>query len=252
MPKLIFLGSSNAVPDELHENTHMVLVGDNRTVLVDCVDGTFLRLKSVDIDPLLLNDLILTHFHPDHVSGVPQLLMNMWLTGRTLPLHVHGLDYTIDRMERVLDLYGLFGWPNFFPVTFTRLPSQEMIPVLEDEELRIVSSPVKHLIPNIGLRFESLKSRKTLAYSGDTEPCPQVIRLAGGVDILVHEASGPTPGHSSARQAGQAAAQASVGELFLVHYPTGQFAAGDLVSDARAAFTGPVTLVEDLDSLDLN
>jgi ribonuclease Z len=250
MPKLIFLGTANAVPDDLHENTHMVLVGKQRTVLVDCVDSTFLRLHRIGVDTHLLSDLILTHFHPDHVSGVPQLLMNMWLTGRTLPLSIFGLPHTLDRIEEVLKLYGMFKWPKFFSVAFTRLPLQEMNPVLESEEFRVISSPVKHLIPTIGLRIEFLESKKVLVYSCDTEPCPQVIRLAQGVNILVHEASGLTPGHSSAQQAGKAAALAGVNELYLIHYPTGKFGTGDLISEARKEFDGPVTLVEDLVSLD--
>ena len=37
MPKVIILGSSNAVPSKDHENTHMVIVGKQHTILVDCV-----------------------------------------------------------------------------------------------------------------------------------------------------------------------------------------------------------------------
>jgi metal-dependent hydrolase (beta-lactamase superfamily II) len=37
------------------------------------------RLSKAGVDFNRLTDLILTHFHPDHVSGVPMLLMNMWL-----------------------------------------------------------------------------------------------------------------------------------------------------------------------------
>jgi ribonuclease Z len=249
MPKLFFLGTSNAIPDESHENTHMVLVGEKRIVLIDCVDSPILRFKKVDVDFNLLSDLILTHFHPDHVSGVPQLLMNMWLMGRSLPLDIYGLHHTLDRIENLMGLYGWSEWPGFFPVVFHRLPDHEMLPVLECEEFRILATPVQHFIPTIGLRIEFLKSQKVLAYSCDTEPCPQVVRLAEGADILIHEASGPLPGHSSAVQAGEAAAKAEVGALYLIHYPTGQFASADLLSEARTKYAGPVTQAMDFDSL---
>ena len=74
--------------------------------------------------------------------------------------------------------------------------------------------------------------------------------MAAGADILVHEASGALPGHSSAAQAGQAARQAGVGSLVLIHYPTGQFATGDPLAQARRQFDGPVTLAEDYMVLD--
>jgi len=249
MPKLFFLGTSNAIADEHHENSHLVVVGKERIVLIDCVDSTILRLKRIRVDFNLLSDLILTHFHPDHVSGVPQLLMNMWLMGRILPLNIYGLHHTLDRIEDLMGFYGWSEWPDFFSVIFNRLPAQELISVFECEEFHVFASPVAHLIPTIGLRIEFLKSKKVLAYSCDTEPCPQVIRLADGANVLIHEASGLLPGHSSAEQAGKTAAQAEVSELYLIHYPTGKYAAGDLLSEARTEFQGPVTLADDFGSL---
>jgi ribonuclease Z len=252
MPKLIFLGTSNAIPDETHENTHMVVVGKERTVLIDCVNSPILRLQKVGVEFNSLTDLIVTHFHPDHVSGVPQLLMNMWLMGHRRPLDVYGLHYTLDRVENLMGFYGWSEWPNFFPVVFHRLPAEEMTMVLECDEFRILSSPVQHFIPNIGLRIEFLRSKKVVAYSCDTEPCPQVIRLAEGADLLIHEASGKLPGHSSAAQAGNAARQSEAGSLYLIHYPTGQFTLDNMISEAKSQFQGPVTQAEDYMSLDFN
>ena len=86
MEKLIILGTSNAIPGENHENSHMVLVGEQRTVLIDCPNSPIMRFQKAGVDINNLSDLILTHFHPDHVSGVPQLLMNLWLMGRRRPM----------------------------------------------------------------------------------------------------------------------------------------------------------------------
>ena len=245
MAKLIFLGTSNAISDENHENTHMVLVGKERIVLIDCPNSPIIRFQNANVDFTRLSDLVLTHFHPDHVSGVPQLLMNMWLMGRHDPLTIHGLQHTLDRIENLMGLYGWSGWPGFFPVTFHRLPEQVLAPVIECEEFRILAVPVQHFIPTIGLRIEFVSAMKTLAFSSDTEPCAQLTQLAAGADILVHESSGALPGHSSAAQAGQAARKAEVGSLYLIHYPTGQFASGNPVAEARQQFEGPVTLAED-------
>jgi len=50
MPKLIILGSSNSIPDLKHENSHMVFVGQESTVLIDCASNPILRLKQVGIE----------------------------------------------------------------------------------------------------------------------------------------------------------------------------------------------------------
>jgi ribonuclease Z len=243
--KLIFLGTSNAISSEDHENTHMVLVGERCTVLIDCPNNPFMRFRKAGVDFEDLTDLILTHFHPDHVAGVPQLLMNLWLMGRQRSLRIHGLDYTIERVENLMRLYSWTEWPGFFPVEFHRLPEEVLVSVLECNDFHILASPVQHFIPTIGLRVEFPASNMILAYSGDTKPCPQVIELADGADVLIHEASGALPGHSSATQAGQAAQKAEVGSLYLIHYPTGLFASGSPQAEARQQFEGPVTLAED-------
>jgi ribonuclease Z len=252
MAKLIFLGTSNAISNENHENTHMVVVGEKRVVLIDCPNSPIQRFQKAGVDFTRLSDLILTHFHPDHVSGVPQLLMNMWLMGRLQPLNIYGLQHTLERTEYLMGLYGWSKWPGFFPVGFHHLPEQALVSVLDCDEFHVFASPMQHFIPTIGLRIEFTKSKKILSYSCDTEPCTHLTQLAKGADVLVHESSGALPGHSSAMQAGEAARLAGVRSLYLIHYPTGQFASGDPVAEAQRQFDGPVTLAEDYMVLEFN
>jgi len=229
VPKLIILGTSNAIPDEEHENTHMAVVGKERSLLIDCVSNPILRLRQGGIRFDQVVNLILTHFHPDHVSGVPSLLMNMWLLGRTHELNIYGLAYTLERVEKLMEFYDWDTWPNFYPVNFHVLPEQEMT----------------HLVPTIGIRIEFLESQKVLAYSCDTEPCNEVIRLASGADVLIHEATGDTLGHSSAAGAGGVARKAAVGALYLIHYPTSGLETRSLTSQAEEEYGGPVVLAQD-------
>jgi ribonuclease Z len=250
MPKLIILGSANAVPDEDHENTHMLLVGRENIILIDCVSNPIIRLRRIGLDIFNLSDLILTHFHPDHVSGVPLLLMNMWLMGRQSPLRIHGLDHTLERMEKLMEAYEWRAWPDFFPVSFNRLPHQELRPVVATDEWRVFASPVQHLIPTIGLRVEFPESGRSLAYSCDTEPCQQVVRLAKKADVLIHEATGDSLGHTSPQQAGQIASQAGARSLYLIHYPTDPALHSLWIARASETYHGPVCLAEDFLDLD--
>jgi len=251
MSKVIILGSSNAIPTRDSENTHMVIVGEERTLLIDSVSNPILRLEQAGVDFNDLTDIIITHFHPDHASGIPLLLMDMWLMGRQRPLNIYGLHYTLDRVETLMGLYNWSEWPDFFPVVFYRIPSKELSPVMDCPDFTIHASPVHHMIPNIGLRIQFKQSHKTLSYSCDTEPCDEVVRLSDGADVLIHEATGESMGHSSAKQAGEIARRAEVGSLYLIHYPTGKYAKGDLVAEARETFPGDVALAKDFMVLDL-
>jgi ribonuclease Z len=246
MQKLIVLGTAHAVPDENHENTHFAIIGEERRILVDCVGNPVVRLKQAGIEIDKLTDLFLTHFHPDHVSGVPSLLMSMWLLGHSDPLHIYGLHHTLDRVEKLMGFYDWAQWPDFFPVIFHRLPAETMTLALEDEFV-IHTSPVAHLIPTIGMRMESSKTGNVIAYSCDTQPCDAVVELAAQADMLIHEATGQFEGHTSAAQAGSIAARAEVGRLYLVHYDPED---ATLVIQAQEEFPGPVTRAEDFMSID--
>jgi len=251
VPKLIILGSSNAVPDEQHENTHMVLVGQQRSVLIDCPGNPIRRLGQSGVDQQQITDLFLTHYHPDHVSGIGLFLMDAWLLGRKDPLRIHGLPYTIDRAAKQMEFYDWKTWPNFFQVTFHRLLEDEMVLAVENEEYRIFTSPVKHIIPNIGLRFEGVQSGRVIAYSCDTEPCPEVERLASGADVLIHEAAGASYGHTSPAQAGEIASRSGARSLYLIHYPTRGADPEQFVREAQNGFNGPVSLAKDFLELEL-
>lgn len=245
MAKVIILGASNSIPTMESENTHMVIVGKERMLLIDSVSNPILRLEQAGLDFNDLTDIVVTHFHPDHASGIPLLLMDMWLMGRQKPLNIYGLHYTLDRVEGLMGFYNWSDWPNFFPVVFYRLPLKEMTPVLTCNDFIVHASPVHHMIPNIGLRVEFPSSNKVMAYSCDTEPCDEVLRLSEGVDVLIHEATGEAEGHSSAAQAGDMAKKAEVGKLYLIHYPTGRFAKSDLVAEAKTKYPGEIELAKD-------
>jgi ribonuclease Z len=245
LAELIILGTSSAIPDENHDNAHMVLCGKERLVLIDCVNNQLLRLHKAGLAYQELTDLILTHFHPDHVSGVPTLLMNLWLSGRQRLLNIFGLNETIDRLVSMMELFDWGSWPNLYPMGFHRLAGVELEQVIESSEFLISASPVCHLIPTIGLRIESIQSHKIITYSCDTEPCQEVVRLAQNADILIHEATGAFPGHTTSFQAGEIAREAEVGALYLIHYPTDKFNTKSLVNDAQETFGRPVSLAED-------
>ncbi|NJL92995.1 MAG: ribonuclease Z [Anaerolineae bacterium] len=190
MARLIVLGSAAAVSDEHHDNTHLLLEGENSVVLIDCGSNPVVKLKRFGIHYERLTDMILTHFHPDHVAGVPIFLMHMWLIGRKAPLRVYGLHHCLERTEDMMLAFSWDTWPKFFPVAFHRLPERPDVLVLDNQDFRITAFPVKHYIPTVGLRIEVKSSGKVIGYSCDTEPVPNCIAIGRDADLLVHEAAG--------------------------------------------------------------
>jgi len=243
MIKLTFLGTASAVPNKNHQNTHMIFETQGRTILVDCVGNPVVRLEQAEIDPLSITDLILTHFHPDHVSAVPLLLMDLWLMGRELPLYIYGLTSVIERIKNMMDLYEWRNWDGFYPVKFIELPGDEQVTLIDQRELKVTASPTCHMVPSMGVRIQVLEG--TLTYSSDTSPCDTLLNLARGSNILIHEATGEGTGHTSPEQAGQIAQQADVNTLYLIHYPP-SCDIDEWVARAQRNFSGEVKAARDL------
>ena len=252
MAKLIFLGTASAVAYEDHENSYMVLKGESSSILVDCAANPILRLKKAGIDFREVNDLIITHFHADHVAGLPNLLMDMWILGRQAEFRIYGFQHTISRVNKMMKLFDWDTWDHMYPVSLITIPEKEIYPVLENPDFRIFSSPVDHLIPTIGLRIETVKNNFIIAYSPDTNPISQMIQLGTDADILIHEAGGSYEGHTSPSQAGEVAAQANAGSLYLIHYSLyGDKNAESIITEAKKTFPGKVVLAEDFMEIDL-
>lgn len=239
----IALGTAHAIPDEHNANTHFLCIDGEYSVLVDCPDVGIVRLQRAGVRPTDLSALVVTHFHPDHVGGVPLLLMNLWLMGRRAPLTVYGLDHTLSRLEQVMEFYGWPQWPNFYPLHFHRISGEHTAPFLETPNTRWFAREVQHMIPAIGLRVEMPTLGKVLAYSADTAPCPATVALAQDADALFHEATGEAPGHSSAAQAATIATEARARALYLVH--TDPARRPQLQAEAQQHFSGPVQVIQD-------
>jgi ribonuclease Z len=246
MAKLIFLGTASAVSYEGHENTYLAIQGEQGSILIDCAAKPVLRLQKAGIHYNDLSDLVITHFHPDHVGGLPNLLMDMWILGRQSEFRIYGSEHTISRIVQMMTLFDWDTWTNMYPVSFHTVPLEESYPLLENSEFMINSSPVDHLIPTLGLRVEYKTNGFISAYSCDTNPVESTVRLAKDADVLIHEAAGPHQGHSTPFQAGEIANQAQVRSLYLIHYSFyGDQTAESMVIEAKKTFPGEIVLAED-------
>ncbi len=243
MEKITILGSANAVAKPDQQNAHLLFETSTRKILVDCGDHAAASLACAGVELNQITDLILTHFHADHVGSLPLVIMDMWLEKRSSPLTIYGLDITLQKAKQLLDLFDWQKWMNMFPVNFVVVPEEGFEGMIVDGEVEVTAKPVLHLIPTIGLRFQFTGGR-TVVYSCDTEPCDNLALLASNADILLQEAAGPGKGHTSPEQAGEIAARCGVKQLVLIHYE-GRRGRQVLLSEAKDKFSGKILVAED-------
>lgn len=228
---LLGTGSADGGPDRT--TTMLVVEHGATTVLVDCGGDAVHRMLAMDLRPKDLAAVVLTHEHPDHISGFPLLIEKMWLRGRKRPIDVYGLAPTLEKARALFAVFATDQWEGLPEIRYHVVDAEPGAPVVSLDGLEITATPVDHPVPTIGLRFKAGDTR--LAYSCDTAPTAAVTDLARGAALLLHEGTGSLPGvHSSPEEAAQIAADAGAGRLVLVHAPPD--ATDDGLAEARATF----------------
>ncbi len=217
------------------------------TIVVDCGGDVVQRLLSAGVEIGWIDALVVTHEHPDHVGGFPLLMEKLWLSGRRRPLPVYGIESAVRQAARCWDVFDTSRWTGVPEIIWHEVEYKERARVLTNDYVEIAASPGVHGAPVVGLRIESRETGQAVVYSCDTEPCESIARLANRANVLVHEANGASPGHTSVTQAAEIARDAGVGRLLLIHLPV-EVSTSEIRA-ARRVFPR-IELAEDLATLD--
>lgn len=249
--KVTVLGSGTAIPD-LRRNASGLAVETSRSlILVDMGPGTLRRLTEARIAPASIDIILITHFHPDHVSDLtPFLFAQNYEHGpvREAPFFLVGPAGLRAFYEKHVAIFGKWIIPTGERLRLRQLDAQQSDEI-HFEEFRIVikSAPAAHTVPSLSYRIEADGS--SVAVSGDTDRSERLGELAADADILICESSFPDDrklvGHLTPSEAGEIARQAGVKKLVLTHfYPPCDET--DVVSQAAARFSGEIVKAEDL------
>lgn len=105
---ITFLGTGNAVPTKLRNHTAILASFLNEQVLIDCGEGTQRQFKVAGISPARLTRLLVTHWHGDHVLGIPGLFQTLAMSEYGKSLQVCGPRGTLRSMYHLQELFHEF------------------------------------------------------------------------------------------------------------------------------------------------
>jgi ribonuclease Z len=251
VPRLIILGSGDALTSPSHDNTALAIATRHRLLLIDCSGSPVLKLRRSGFDAGDLDHVLLTHGHADHIYGLPALLQYLDLVGRDRPLPIYGNEEALSRARAITSALDVgTGFASWRSLDMGRGSE----PFLEDDDYTLRAFPSCHSLPTTGYSMTLEPGAVSLVYSADTEPCLAVAEAARGADTLVHEATvlEPERGHSTPAQAAEVAAAAGAGLLVLVHLPEVLIRnPGPALAEAAAFFPGEIRLAADGDIIPL-
>lgn len=279
--KLTLLGTGVPTPNPNRCGPALVVQVEGEAILMDCGSGTTHQLIRAKLDPSKVNYLFFTHHHFDHNIDYAHFILATWTMGRETPLNVYGPRGTA-RLTKVLledvfeaDIQSRVSSGKYKPSEGLEINSQDIDEgfVLEKGKWKLTCTRVDHFKhgENYTLAYRIDADGKSAVFSADTAPCGNLIRLAQGADVLVHEvfycpelvATGylwgrhrkePTnspadfvapKGHTLPEQVGKLAKEAKVKKLVLTHF----FSDTNLEELARIVkndFAGEVILGRDL------
>ncbi|MBB4634139.1 MBL fold metallo-hydrolase [Longimicrobium terrae] len=234
MATVHLLGTGAGFSGPERTTTMLAFESDGRSVVVDCGGDVVQRLLVSGVDLGGIEAMIVTHEHPDHVSGFALFIEKIWLSGRRDPLPVIGIRPAIDQARRVWEAFRTESW-DVPEIQWREVAHEAGAEVLVNERWRITCAPGVHGAPVVGLRVKDVRGGGVCAYSCDTAMCEPITEMSRGAGLLVHEATGTElGGHTTREQAAQVAVQAGAGRLVLVHLPPAM--TDELLDEARAIF----------------
>lgn len=103
--KMTFLGTSGAIPTAKRNHTSILLSYDQENILIDCGEGTQRQFRKAKLNPGKVTKILITHWHGDHVLGLPGLLQTLAFGDYNKTLTIYGPKGTKKYVKNMLDTF---------------------------------------------------------------------------------------------------------------------------------------------------
>ena len=225
---VVFLGTGGSVPSARRSTASVLIARGGDRMLFDCGEGTQRQLQR-SLGLVQLDEIYLTHFHADHILGLPGLLKTYDLTDREVPLKIYGPSGLRELFRVLAPLIGRLG----FAIELEELAPGDAV---GHDEYEVQSFEAAHSVRASGYalvederpgRFDPAAAKaagvpegpafaalqrgeevegseglvsprqvmgesrpgRTIAITGDTAPSPATVAAAADAELLIHDSS---------------------------------------------------------------
>ncbi len=267
--EVVLLGTGNPIPDAARAGAATLVRAGGQTLLFDAGRAVCMRMAAAGTLPIMLDAILLTHLHSDHISDLGDVVTTHWImTQAPTPLRIIGPHATNRVVEGTLaalapDIsyrrahHADLDWDPLVEVT-------EASPGVVHAEgtVTVVARSSNHrpVEPTLAYRVEH--EGRAVVLAGDSVPCDGIDQLCEGADVYVQTVlrddlvrlvpmqrfRDTIDYHSTVEQAAKTAARGGVATLVLTHQvPTpAPGSADEWIALARQHFAGEVVWGEDL------
>ena len=226
--EVTFLGTSSMVPTKERNQSGVLIRYKNEGILIDCGEGTQRQFKQKGIPLTRITKILISHWHGDHVFGLPGVMSTLGAAKYTKTLEIYGPIGTKKHFEAMFEAFVFDKRINF---EIKEIKSGKFF---ENKEFCLETLPLEHGVTTLGYNFiendirhvdakkakklgipngplmgklqrnESIDFKnkkinpkdvtyiekgKKITIIADTVPCKNAVKLAEDADLLICEAT---------------------------------------------------------------
>ena len=197
--RLILLGTGGGPrPRKANSASAQVIIVNGNAYVIDCGEGVARQLVIAGVPLPTLRHVFITHHHSDHNADYGNLIWLAWTAGLRARVDTWGPPPLTAMTEQFFKL-------NAYDIT-TRIADEGRVPlaplvhvheldqpgiVMQDDGVKVTAALARHppVVPSFAYRFDT--ADRSIVISGDTAPSDDIVALAKGADVLVHDALFP-------------------------------------------------------------
>ncbi len=193
--RLILLGTGGGPrPNKMRSQSAGVVLVNDIPYVVDCGEGVSRQLAFANVPLRNLRYLFITHHYSDHNLDYGNLIYNAWVSGFKGRIDTYG-PQPLEKMTKLyfeMNVYDINiripdeGRPPLTPMAHLHEFIKDGV-VMQNEHVKVTAALVNHpsVEPSFAYRFDT--ADRSIVFLGDTTPWDNLIKLAQGADILIHE-----------------------------------------------------------------
>ena len=154
--KLTFLGTTCMVPTKDRNHPALLFSFQGENILFDCGEGTQRQLKIADISLMKIKKIVISHWHGDHVLGLPGLFQSIAAGGYEKTLKLYGPKGS---KERIRKMFEAFVFDNHLDIQVTEIEEGKIV---ETENFTVEAYLLEHGIDSFGFRIIEKDRRRIM------------------------------------------------------------------------------------------
>lgn len=177
---ITFLGTGQAVPTKSRNHTGILLSHGPENILVDCGEGIQRQFRIAKINPCNLTRLLITHWHGDHILGIPGLLQTLVMNNYNKTLHIYGPEKTAQYIHEIIRLFAIRKELNI------QIHEVHHGKIIEENDFYIEAMSMDHNVPCFAYCFvekEKRRINKEKLKQLKIPPSPLLKKLQQGEDV---------------------------------------------------------------------